>query len=351
MKKSFLLAAGLCLINILFPVIAYYSDEKGVKTEENKLETEQIEEIREESADVKNEYDEHFTFNVRIGDEVRQVCMNEYLPGVLAAEMPASFPQEALKAQAVAARSFILYRLAHPPADGVHDDAALCADPAHCKGWTDILDAETARARYGAAAEILVDKLIDAVRDTDGEVMLYEGEPILAAFHAISGGKTENASDVWGGGADYLVSVESPGEEDAEKFSSLVVYTKEEYRERLETLCGSDTLGDDPETYIQSIERSEAGGVIRAQVGESTVTGTAIRQALSLNSTDFDLTFSPDAVTISVRGYGHGVGMSQYGARAMALGGADYREILEHYYTGAKLARLSLNRIENRNDI
>ena len=347
MKKSFLLAAGLCLFNILFPVFMYYSGEKEQNLPENRTEIEQIEEIKEKEGKAKNEYDESFTFKVRIGGEVRQVRMDEYLPGVLAAEMPASFPREALKAQAVAARSFILYRLAHPPADGVHDDAALCSDPAHCKGWTDILDPDTAKARYGAAAQIFVEKLVDAVHSTDGEVMVYDGEPILAAFHAISGGRTENAADVWGGGAPYLVSVESPGEEDAEKYASLVVYSADEYRERLETLCGKGELEGDAAQYIQNIERSEAGGVICAQVGGKTVTGTAVRQALALNSTDFTVGVQGDEVRISVRGYGHGVGMSQYGARAMALDGAGYEEILTHYYAGTKLTVMNGNMVVN----
>ncbi|MBQ3880480.1 MAG: stage II sporulation protein D [Oscillospiraceae bacterium] len=336
MKKSFLVATVLFLISAILPYFAHKEELKSDITEENEINMEQNEETKDNPEENENESDSSFTFKVCLDGEVQTVRMDEYLPGVLAAEMPASFPLEALKAQAVAARSFMLYRLAHPPADGVHDGAALCNDPAHCKGHIDIENEEIARARYGAAAQIYVDKFRRAVSETDGQVMVYDGEPILAAFHAISGGRTENAADVWGGDAPYLVSVESPGEEDAEKFTTKVSYTIEEYKKRLETLTTS-LLSGDADTWITDIERSEAGGVIRARVGGEEVKGTAIRAALSLNSTDFSLDFSPDSVTISVVGYGHGVGMSQYGARAMALGGADYTQILSHYYTGAVL--------------
>lgn len=299
----------------------------------------------------KNELDASITFKVKTEHGIEKMSMNEYLPGVLAAEMPASFPEEALRAQAVAARSFILYRIAHPSTDGVHDGVPLCTTPSHCKGYVDILDSAVAESRYGAAAVIYTEKLIQAVQDTDGEIMTYEGEPILAAFHAISGGMTENCVDIWGGNVPYLVAVESPGEEIAEKFSSMVEYEIAEYRKRLQSLCSPDTLGDDPTQYITKIERSAAGSVIRACVGDATVKGSAIRSVLGLNSADFTVEIHDGIVSIAVQGYGHGVGMSQYGARAMAMEGSDYVEILTHYYTGAVLSEIELNAVVKADNI
>ncbi len=344
MKKSILLACILYLFNVFFPVL-FYSKREIVKIEE-KNEQEIAEEKTEDKAEnlEKNAYDANITFKVKVGEKVEEMSMDEYLPGVLAAEMPASFPEEALRAQAVAARSFILYRIAHPATDGVHDDAALCTTPSHCKGYVNILDPQTAQSLFGAAADIYVEKLCRAVSDTDGEVMIYDGAPILAAFHAISGGMTENACDVWGGNVSYLTSVESPGEEVAEKFRSVVEYDIATYRDKLATLCDGNALGDNAMEYIQNIERSEAGGIISATVGGTVVKGSALRTALELNSTDFTVELVDDTIIrISVTGYGHGVGMSQYGARAMALEGAGYEEILTHYYTGAVLSKIDEN--------
>ena len=349
MRKSILLSFVLCLFSIFLPVLTHTKAENigTEKKEEPKLLQEKTPEKTEKPD--KNEYDSAITFKVKVGEEILEMSMDEYLPGVLAAEMPASFPEEALRAQAVAARSFILYRLAHPATDGVHDGAALCSTPSHCKGYINISDPEIAEGLFGAASDIYVEKLNRAVSDTDGEVMLYGGEPILAAFHAISGGMTENACDVWGGNVSYLTSVESPGEEVAEKFASVVEYDVQTYKEKLSALCDTDALGEDPAMYIQDIERSEAGGIIRATVGGTQVKGSALRTALALNSTDFTVELSGDGavVRLSVTGYGHGVGMSQYGARAMAMEGANYEEILTHYYTGAVLAKVDENPVVN----
>ena len=346
MKKSLLTALVLSVINVFLPVIVYVNNNNRDLSINNEPIGDVKDDTPEEENKAENEFDKTLTFKVKIGDEIVQMSMNEYLPGVLAAEMPASFPLDALKAQAVAARSFILYRLAHPVSDGVHDGVALCSNPAHCKGYTDISDSTAARELYGAAADIYAAKLKKAAEETDGEVMTYENEPILAAFHAISGGRTENASDVWEEDLAYLRSVESPGEETAEKYETVVEYDASEYRERLEKLAGT-ALGDDAQNYIKDVERSDAGGVIRAKVGENVVKGSEIRMALGLNSADFTMEFRENSVVIRVRGYGHGVGMSQYGARAMAADGADYREILTHYYQGAELAVLDKNSIEN----
>lgn len=345
MKKSLLLTIFLSLMNVFLPVIAsslmnnQYLFEKTEQNQENIIE----EKIHENKS--KNAIDDNITFKVQNGDDVIEISMNEYLPGVLAAEMPASFPLDALKAQAVAARSFILYRLANPPSDGVHDTAAICTNASHCKGFTDIMSPDISASLYGAAADIYVEKLCRAVQETDGEVMLYDNKPILAAFHSISGGKTENASDVWGGDVPYLCSVDSPGEEDAKKYESTVVYDAEEYARRLSAAAGKQVTGE-PYEFITDIVRSESGGIINANVCGNTVKGTALRTALELNSTDFTVDYDNNDIVIHVKGYGHGVGMSQYGARAMALNGCEYINILTHYYTGAVLKKISQNEFD-----
>ena len=264
--------------------------------------------------------------------------LDEYLVGVLAAEMPASFPEAALRAQAVAARSFILRRVAHPPADGVHDGVPLCTDPAHCKGYESLSGEGEAEAVFGSGCDAAVARLRAAVAETDGVILTYEGEAALAAFHAISGGRTESAEDVWGEAVPYLIEVDSPGEESAVKYTETTVYEPGELRELLTAAFPEAELDGDPEGWLTSIRRSPAGMIKSASLGGAEVTGPEIRRVLGLNSADFTLSVRDGKAEIVTRGYGHGVGMSQYGARAMALSGADWREILLHYYPGCTLS-------------
>ena len=266
--------------------------------------------------------------------------LDEYLPGVLAAEMPASFPEEALQAQAVAARSFILYRMAHPPADGVHDGTPLCSDPAHCKGWVRITDDAAAYNLFGSGYRDAREKLRAAVAATDGMILTYVGETALTAFHAISGGRTESAEDVWGEAVPYLVEVDSPGEESAQRFTQTLRFDSGELRERLLAAWPDAQLPKDPALWLTAVERTPAGMIKTALLGGVPVTGMELRRQLGLNSADFTLSVRDGQVEITTRGYGHGVGMSQYGARAMALEGADYRTILAHYYPGCDLSDL-----------
>ena len=274
-------------------------------------------------------YDSRVKLKVSDGGNVYETYMDEYLVGVVASEMPASFPEEALKAQAVAARSFILYRMEHG-GDGTHPDADICNDPAHCKGYTEVNDDTPG-----------IDRLRRAVEETDGMILLYNGETALAAFHAISGGETENAEDVWGTYVPYLVSVDSPGEEEAAKFSSAAEMDYDIFREKLESCVPGVKLEGEPDEWIRDIERSDAGGIMTAQVNGTAVKGTVLRTALGLNSTDFYLYFGENSVIINVTGYGHGVGMSQYGAKAMAEDGKNCKEILCHYYTGCKVGNIA----------
>ena len=280
------------------------------------------------------------TVEVMVEGQKVALQLDTYLAGVLAAEMPASFPEEALKAQVVAARSFILYRMENPPSDGVHDGVPLCDDPGHCKAYRDISVPETAATLFGSSSAIYLEKIRAAVRDTDGVVLTYNGDPAMAAFHAISGGMTESAEDVWGQAVPYLVEVDSPGEEDAVKFSETVELDRAALREMLLAAYPDASLGDDPTGWLTDVSRSPAGMIKSASLGGVTVGGMELRMLLGLNSADFSLEADGDVVYITTTGYGHGVGMSQYGARAMALDGSDYTEILLHYYPGCMLASL-----------
>jgi stage II sporulation protein D len=277
---------------------------------------------------------------VMIDGEEETLPLDEYLAGVLAAEMPASFPDEALKAQAVAARSYVQYRYENPPADGVHDGVPLCDNPAHCKGWRDINAPETAAA-LGANAQEYIEKFYTAVHSTDGAVLNYDGYAALTAFHAISGGRTENSEDVWGGALPYLVSVASPGEESAVKFRETAKFLREDLTRTLSDAYPDAELSGTADTWLTEVVHSDGGSILSAKLGGAAVTGKELRALLSLNSADFEIAEDGDYVEITTTGYGHGVGMSQYGARAMAKEGSAYAEILEHYYPGTTLAALT----------
>lgn len=269
-------------------------------------------------------------------DKVVEMNKGQYLREVVAAEMPASFELEALKAQAVAARSYFEARSYSYKANGApeeHKGADICTDPTHCKAW--ISQAERME-RWGADAEENWKKISEAVSSTAGEVVCYNGEIISAVFFSTSSGRTENSRDVWGGDKPYLVSVESPGEEDAPSFKSEKIISIDEFCDiAAQNIEGADFSGG----LVGDITRSEAGGIITAVIGGVPVKGTVLRTMFDLKSTNFNIEVGEADVRFDVTGYGHGVGMSQYGANAMAKTGADYTAILKHYYTGTEVIK------------
>ena len=259
--------------------------------------------------------------------EPREVTMADYLPGVVAAEMPASFEPEALKAQAVAARTYILDRAAHPP--DAHKSAAVCSDPACCCAY---LSDEALRENWGGDYRKNLRRIRNAVRETDGQTLRYEGEPIRAVFHSSSGGKTEASAALWGE-VPYLVSVSSPETAaDVPGFETTVTVSAADAAQALGV-----TLPEDAAQWIGETRRDEAGRVETIVIGGRTLSGAEARSLFSLRSTNFTAEVLGGALVFHVTGSGHGVGMSQYGANVMARQGAGYREILAHYYPGTAL--------------
>lgn len=269
-------------------------------------------------------------------DKVVEMTKGQYLREVVSAEMPASFELEALKAQAVAARSYLTARMAAYAKDGSppeHKGADICTDSAHCKAW---ISEEKRRELWGADADANWEKISRSVSETSGEVILAGGEVISAVFHSTSSGRTENSRDVWGGDRSYLVSVESPGEENAPNFKSEVIVSQDEFRRiAAENIEGVDFANG----LVGDITRSDAGGIISITVGGVSIKGTQLRSMFGLKSTNAVIEVRENDVRFDVTGYGHGVGMSQYGANAMAKRGADYKEILTHYYQGTEVAK------------
>lgn len=255
------------------------------------------------------------------------MSMDDYLTGVVAAEMPAAFETDALKAQAVAARTYTMYKQS-----STDHEADVCTDHTHCQAY---LSEEQMRTNWGDAYEFYLDKIKSCVQDTKGEILTYNNEPILAVFHSMGGGQTQSSGDVWGSQLPYLVSVPSPGEDVASNYHSTLTVSFEEFAKTVKASYPNAEIESFLDVSVPTL--SESGHVKSVLIGKISIAGTEIRRMFNLRSTKFTLSFSEGNVTFNVTGYGHGVGMSQYGANAMAKEGKTYKEILSHYYQGAIL--------------
>lgn len=258
--------------------------------------------------------------------------LDEYLKGVVAAEMPASFEKEALKAQAVAARTYSVNRLLKEfPAE--HPDAAVCTSSTHCKAYK---TEEQAKKDWGEAGDEYWNKISSCVDSTHGEIIVYENSPIDAVFHAASSGRTANSEDVWSSSVPYLRSVESPGEDAARDYITTVSVPFSEFCEKLKTIRPGISVTD--RAQIGMPVAGEGGYVKYADIGGEQIRGTELRSLFGLRSTAFTISVGEE-ITFHVTGYGHGVGLSQYGANAMAKQGKNYQEILSTYYTGTMVEK------------
>ena len=253
---------------------------------------------------------------------VEEMELTEYLTGVLLKELPADFEPQAKMAQAVVARTYALRTeqkgLKHPP-------GAVCTGAACCQGYISVAEY---LSRGGTLEAVLSAR--QAVKQTQGFVLTYDGQLIDATYFSCSGGRTEDALAVWGGEVPYLQSVESPGEEHAAHFTDSVSYTGQAFQEAL-----GARLEGTANSWFGAVTYTQGGGVETMYIGGVAYTGTYLRTALGLRSTAFTVTATADSVVITTRGFGHRVGMSQYGANAMAVQGSGWQEILLHYYIGA----------------
>ena len=279
---------------------------------------------------VPGDLDSGLALRVLDGETVREMTLGEYLVGVVRAEMPASFQPEALKAQAVAARTYTLYKL---QTGGNHGDTAdICTDSTCCQAY---ISEDRARANWGADADVYEQKIEASVKETDGQAILYGGVPILAVFHSSSAGQTRKAGEVWQNDLPYLQAVASP-ENGAviPNYYSRVEFTGEEFKAAFLAAYPEADLSGPMSGWLKNAVTDSAGSVETLEVGGVTIKGSRLRSILGLRSACFEWEVEDGKLVFFVTGYGHGVGMSQYGANAMAEDGADYVEILTHYYTG-----------------
>lgn len=249
-----------------------------------------------------------------------ELPLEEYLYGVVAGEIGSDFNEEAIKAQSIAARSFtvnIIMNKTKKHSSGAH----VCTDYGHCQEYK---------------PSKITDKIKNAVNSTKGEILTYNNQPINALYHAMSSGKTENAVDVWNHEYPYLKSVNSPYDKEVKNINSSVNITKTNLESKLGITLTNSPLSE----QINILSRTEGGAVKSIKIGNSTFRGVDIRTKLNLKSANFDISIKDDTITFNVKGFGHGIGMSQYGAQGMAKQGFNYEEILKHYYSDVKLINL-----------
>ncbi len=324
MKRYFTLIL-VCFLLLLVVPVGVLNDSLKVKTPENTTQknTQSTENETEKSSDT-------ITVFRSISNKNEEIDFFEYVCGSVAAEMPLSYDDEALKAQAVACLTNAL-RLKNT---AKVEEAHISDDSSIHQGY---LSKTERKEKWGDNYEKYEKKLENAVKSVENQVLTYDGELCVAAFFAICSGKTESAENVWGEKVPYLVSVKSNGDTLSPQYSSSVSFDKKTFLNCLKELNLKTQEINSLKNIIKTEKTTKAGTVISVEINGETVTGEKIREVFSLKSPVFTVETSKSSVTFNVTGYGHGVGMSQYGADFMARQGSTYEEILAHYYKGAKI--------------
>ena len=267
-------------------------------------------------------------------NKIEEISFEEYIYGVVSAEMPASYEKEALKAQAVVARTYTLYKIVQNSSK--HEGANICDDSNCCQAWISKEDRlakwkEEKRTEYW-------NKIVNCVNETQGKIITYEKKPINAFFHSNSGGTTETPINVWGGsGYPYLQSVQTSGEDAYSQYASKVTVTKEKFEETIKKEHSNFKIDFNKKDCIKIKEYTEGGRVKTITIGNVELSGVEVRTLFGLKSANFKVTIESKNITFEVIGYGHGVGMSQTGADSLAKQGKNYEEIIYHFYTGVEI--------------
>ena len=342
MKKYLMILGGFTGILFLFTVIpsrfaAPDSDaaEPPVTTETATLPAETATSTTAEPAGRADLCESYQMLDITSG-KVEELSVRDYVIGAVCAEMPATFEPEALKAQAVAAHTYAerqhLLEQSHPTAE-------LCgADFSNDSSQYQACFTENqARQYYGDNFEASYAKITSAVDEVLPYVLEYDGAPIIAAFCSMSAGVTESAENIWGSKVEYLVPVESQADTSAPRYLETAQFTGDEFRAAVQSMLPGAVWEEDMAKWVQIGASSPSGTVLEVTVGGVSCTGQQLREALGLRSAVFSVEVQDGRLVFTTKGYGHGVGMSQFGANAMAKDGAGWQEILAHYYPAAEL--------------
>ena len=335
MKKFLLYFFAFIFICFILPAILTKSDKIQANKDINEKQenTDKIEDSSE-----KYDYKKYGTIKLlhaKTG-EIEEVALDSYLCNVVSAEMPADFDEEALKAQAVVARTYTIYKIENKK----HENADICDDSTCCQAW---VSKEIRFSRWEEAKrESNWAKIEKCVNETKGKIITYQKKPINAFFHSNSGGTTELPVNVWGGGENlpYLKVVETAGEEGYTQYSSEVVLSKEELINKLKAKYEDINVNFENEDDIKILEHTDSGRVRTIKFGNHELSGVETRTLLGLKSTNFEIQKQDGNIKFTVKGYGHGVGMSQTGADTMAKQGKNYEEIIKHFYSGVEITNM-----------
>ena len=325
MRRVFIIILSIVILIFLIPII--FTTRRTIDTSSTNIEL------------VDYDYSKYKTIKLLHKDknEVEEVNLDEYITNVISAEMPVTYDLEALKAQAIVARTYTIYKIT---TSKKHENADICDKSTCCQAWISRED------RFKKWDEDKRNenwnKIVQAVNETVGKIITYEGKPINAFFHANSGGKTEVPFYVWGGtGYPYLQVVETSGEENYSGYKSEAKFTKEEFIEKIKKEHEDFEIDFKEENCIQIIERDNSNRVVTVKIGNLKLSGVETRTLLGLRSANFTIEINKDEILFKVIGYGHGVGMSQTGADSLAKQGKNYEEIIKHFYTGVEIIEMN----------
>lgn len=322
MKKIIWMSFFLSVVMLLMP-LSVMNNEPDVQAVTN------MGDFIETSAKQDEETEDIFRIYNHETKKISEMKSEDYIFGVVAAEMPALYEDEALKAQAVAAYTYACYNRLN----NSKKEYDLSTDYTTSQSF---ITKEAAEEKWGSKAEEYKKKIESAIEETKGLKMKYNGEIILSVYHAISSGKTEDSASVWGKEYPYLKSVDSSFDSQSENYCTKTEFTPKELKEKLADKINNDIS---PKDYFGDLSLSKTGLVKEIYVCKNKYTGAEIRELLDLRSSHFTVDYKEEKFIFTVYGYGHGVGMSQYGANALAKKGKNFEEILTYYYTDCKVEK------------
>ena len=348
MKKFFLYFILFVFVCFIFPAIltnrskTTSSNSVEIKEESNQdsLNSGTSEENVIENSNESREYNYNKYGTVKLlhkdDGSIEEVSLDEYLCNVVSAEMPADFEIEALKAQAIVARTYTIYKILNKK----HDNADICDDSTCCQAW---ISKEKRLERWEESKrELNWGKIETAVNSTRGKIITYQGAPINAFFHSNSGGVTEIPVNVWGGtGYPYLQSVETSGEDGYTQYLSEASFAYDELLNKLKSKYSDIVIDFSNSDDIKILEYTESTRVKTVKFGNHQLSGVETRTLLGLRSTNFEIKNEDGKIKFSVKGYGHGVGMSQTGADSLAKQGSSAENIIKHFYTGVEISEVN----------
>lgn len=351
MNKRFVFFYAFICIFLLTVSIYVASNLDKAQKEEQKEDKNKQEIVKITKYIEDNKIKDNIKVKITSTGKIKQLSVNEYLKGVLPSEMPPEYDMEALKAQAVIARTYLYQKIVA----GGHGEADICDSAAHCQAYysTDkILQIwEKSKGWDKETRDIHAKKVAEAVEQTENIAVTYNGKYIRAYFHACSGGKTENVSNIWGKqNIPYLVSVESLGEENYKNYSSKVKLNVSELQAKLnDEQSIKCNINVDRGDIVKILSYTDTGRVDKVEIGGVIYTAEKLRTLLGLRSTNFNVEYENGEVIFKVTGNGHGVGMSQVGANYYAKQGYTFDKIITHYYTGVDVTYI--NREDKTNEI